>query len=385
MKLAVVVDTFPRWSERFLARECQALRHHGADLSIFCLRAGDELPAGEHEWDGLIQRRIVLPRCLVPSLRSEKHLPKDVRERRDLVRKTVGATAYAKVRCAESFIDLLRADRYTHVHAHFANLPSTIGWLAAMESGLPLTLSVHARDLFVEAQLLSEKAADAKAVFCCNSKAEAFLKQAVPANTVIHMSHGLPPDFFQRERQSASSDVPHFLAAGRFVEKKGFADFIDALATPEVLAKKWTATLLGEGPLKSKLAAKIQRLKLGARVKIKDPVFGEALRAEFEKATAFVAPYKETADGDSDGVPNVVLEAMALGVPVIARGAALLGDSRVLKAQGTDAPAALASALGTALDSPTTLKRIASDAKTWVAQEYDSARNIAPLLKVLSS
>jgi glycosyltransferase involved in cell wall biosynthesis len=112
---------------------------------------------------------------------------------------------------------------------------------------------------------------------------------------------------------------------------------------------------------------------------------GAALRDEFARASVFVAPYKEAADGDSDGVPNVVLEAMALGVPVIARGAAVLGEKIVFAAQGETATDSLAREFVRALENPTLLRERSEKAKTWAARRYDLARNIAPLLKVLKS
>lgn len=378
MKLAVVVDTFPRWSERFIARECRELLRRGVDLSIFCLRAGDELPRDEHEWDGLIERRIVLPRCLMPSLRSESHLPAAVRARRELVRETLGATAYAKVRCAESLTELLRTHGVTHVHAHFASLPSTIGWLAATECGLTFTFSVHARDLFVDAQLLAQKAADAAAIFCCHGKAFEFLKKEHPAAKAIHMPHGLPLELFPRRAKNPVG-VPHLLAAGRFVEKKGFFELLEALAEPELLKAEWTATLLGDGPLRAKLKARVERLRLGERVKLVDAVSGDALRAEFERAALFVAPYKETADGDADGIANVLLEAMALGVPVVATQS---GSAREVVTEATAtviaecSAGAIGAGIGKAIvDSARTVK-CADAARALIEERFDVRKNM---------
>jgi len=385
MKLAVVVDTFPRWSERFIARECRELVRRGVELSIFCLRSGDELPADEHEWDGLIERRIVLPRCLLPSIRSEKHLPEAVRERRTLVRESLGATAYAKVRCAESLTDLLRAHGITHVHAHFASLPSTIGWLAAMECGLTFTMSVHARDLFVDAQFLARKAQDAAAIFCCHRNAYEFLKKEHLAAKAIHMPHGLPLDLFPL-RSKTPRGAPVLLAAGRFVEKKGFVELLEALATPALQKSEWSAVLLGDGPLRKTILARIQRLRLSDRVTVVDAANGHALRAQFERASLFVAPYKETKDGDADGIANVLLEAMALGVPVVATQSGSAKEV-VTPATAEVIPACEAEAIATAIgravvDAKGTAERAAA-ARELIRERFDVRKNMDGMAREL--
>jgi colanic acid/amylovoran biosynthesis glycosyltransferase len=135
--------------------------------------------------------------------------------------------------------------------------------------------------------------------------------------------------------------------------------------------------------LKPKLVAAVKRLKLGPRIEIKDPALGGALRDEFARASVFVAPYKEATDGDSDGVPNVVLEALAWGVPVIARGAAALNEKILFAAQGEKADESLAREFEHVLKDPALLRERTDAAREWVAERYDCEKNIQPLIDVL--
>src|SRR5476651_1422863 len=114
-RLAVVVDTFPRWSERFIARELSELRRRGVEFSVFCLKAGTTPAETDPEWAGLIERRVVLPTCLLPNLRR-------LDARYELARKELG-TFFRRLGCATKLAELLRAGRFEHVHAHFASLP----------------------------------------------------------------------------------------------------------------------------------------------------------------------------------------------------------------------------------------------------------------------
>ncbi len=388
MKLAVVVDTFPRWSERFIARECAELVRRGVDLRIFCLKAG-MLPGAESDPDftGLIERCIELPRCIMPRALTSDHGDAELARRRALAKKELGVTGYAKVQCAQSLAGLLRDGNFTHVHAHFASLPSTIAWLAAHAAKLPLSMSVHARDLFVDAQVLEEKAATCARVFTCHARARDFLLETFPAarEKIVLMRHGLPLEQYSM-RQRTPRQVPQILAAGRFVAKKGFETLLAAAADERLRDRAFRLVLLGEGPLEKKLKTQIAKKSLGEKVILQPPVIGAALHDVFAQSDLFVAPYETAADGDSDGVPNTILEAFALGLPVI--GTASGSVSEVLNSEsGTVVPeknpAALAEAIAAYMDDPRPHLAQTKAARAVIEREYDLAKNTGPLLEIL--
>ncbi|HYG77390.1 MAG TPA: glycosyltransferase family 4 protein [Planctomycetota bacterium] len=387
MKLAVIVDTFPRWSERFIARECGELVRRGVDLRIFCLRAGTLPDGGENDADfaGLLERRIELPRCIMPRALNGDGEDAELRRRRDLAKKELGLTAYAKVQCAKTLADLLAEGKFTQVHAHFANLPSTIAWLAAHTARLPLTLSVHARDLFVEAQLLDAKIADCKRVFTCHARAQEFLVAMNPhaAKKIVLMRHGLPLEHYSFE-QREPAQTPQILAAGRFVPKKGFETLLAAVADPRLRERSFRLILLGEGQLEKKLKAQIERKQLGSKVMLHGPVSGEPLKNLFRHSSLFLAPYETASDGDSDGVPNTILEAFALGLPVVGTAAGSLREVLTPETGTVVAeknPAELAAAIAGFLDDAAVYGEKTRAARKLIEKDYDLSKNIAPLLK----
>ncbi|MCY3024117.1 MAG: glycosyltransferase, partial [Planctomycetota bacterium] len=341
-RLAVVVDTFPRWSERFIARELQELLRRGVDFTVFCVKAGDPL-RDDDDWRGLLERRVVLPAALIP--KSTKALAPDVRERWEQARESLGLSGYRQLGRAFALRDRLRAGGFGHAHAHFANLPSTLCWLAAADAKLPFSFSVHARDLFIEPQLLDRKLADCVRVFTCHARAQDFIvSKTSQTDKVRLMHHGLPLEQFPFKARAADSTA-RIVAAGRFVPKKGFDLLIEAAAQPVLASRTVTMTLLGEGPERKDLAARIRRLQLERTVVLQAPLGGAALRSVLDGAGLFVAPYRTAPDGDADGVPNVVLEAFALGIPVVGTDAGSLSEiltdeTGTLVAQGD--PAALA-------------------------------------------
>ena len=388
MKLAVIVDTFPRWSERFVARELSELARRGVDFTIFCLKAGSLPDADDADFAGLESRRVVLPSCIMPKALAAK-ADAALERRRKLAQNELGLRGYAKVQCAAVLATLLRDGNFSHVYAHFASLPSTIGWLAAAETGLPFSMSVHARDVFVDAQLLKEKIQDSARVFTCHTRAFDFLRESTPAaqrEKLVLMHHGLPLEQFLDCARLAPAPVPVLLAAGRFVPKKGFETLLAAAADPRVAERDFRLLLLGEGPLEKKLRAQIKKLKLSAKVEVHPPTAGVELKKTFAAADLFIAPYETAGDGDSDGVPNTILEAFAFGVPVL--GTAAGGLSEILdKETGTivaeKSPAELATALLRFLNSPTEFSAKTAVARKRIERDYDIRKNTAPLLELL--
>ncbi|MFH0939511.1 MAG: glycosyltransferase family 4 protein [Planctomycetota bacterium] len=364
MKLAIVVDTFPCWSERFIAREVAELRRRGVDLTVFCLNAGHLTNENDHDWTDLLKNRIVLP------------------------------SRFFKIFRVATLRKLLRGN-FQHVHAHFASLPSTLAWRAAMAEKISFSMSVHARDLWVESQMLRQKIADATCVFACHTQSYEYLVKIAPhAEKVVLMRHGLPLNQFPftPRLMLKKNKTMRFLAAGRFVPKKGFNELIEALALPTFAEKKFVLTLLGDGPKRKKLAAQIKQRNLEKKIVIQPPAGGSELREIFNQADAFLAPYQQAPDGDSDGVPNVVLEAFALGLPVIGTSAGGLKEVLTLetgyvvtaeKIAALGKTAALANAILEFLAAPEKALAKTTAARALVEREYDIRKNITPLLELV--
>jgi len=387
VRLAVLVDTFPRWSERFIARELSELSRRGIDLTIFALKAGDLLEKDDPDWRGLNERTVILPYCVVPRLAWGLGKRSKLAARLDQVRTALDASAFSRLNCLPSLVKLLQQGRFTHVHAHFAGLPSTLAWLAAEELSLPFTLSVHARDVFIEPQLLTEKMVFARRVFCCHASACEHLKTLTSTlDKVLLMHHGLPLDPYRLTwRPTHRSGTLRMFSAGRFVEKKGYRALIEALPKPSARAP-FELVLCGEGPEKKSIKAAISKARLQDAVTLKPPLGATGLLDEFRKADLFIAPFQKAADGDLDGIPNTVLEAFATGLPVAGtqagglkellphRSAAAAPDVRSLVAALME----IAGGAGEHLANIMTARQLIDD-------EYDLSRVIEPLLREIQA
>lgn len=397
-RVAVVLDTFPRWSERFVARELNELLRRGLDLTLFVIRKGTLPPGEDAEWQPLLQRIRVLPsvpspRTLASALAALPNLRrKDARARLAEAQRALGPAGVVRAARGHVLGAWCLEGGYARVYAHFANWPSTLGWLASHDAGVPFVMSVHARDLFVEAQMLEEKVRDAKAVLACSKMAHARVCE-VPGGKAkaVLMPHGLPLDLFQfrdpsrRAAQGKARDA--LLAAGRFVPKKGFRDLLEALASPVLAKRNVTLTLLGDGPERKALEQEIAKHGMGNRVQVRPPEGGPNLRRLLSEASAFVAPFRAAGDGDRDGIPNVVLEAFASGTPVVGTDAGGLPEvlhEKTGRCVPAGNPEALAEALAATLDDPAGSAERARAARAFVEKHHDIRASAEPLVSLLS-
>ena len=170
--------------------------------------------------------------------------------------------------------------------------------------------------------------------------------------------------------------MPHLLAVGRLVEKKGFDQLLDVVASLREEGREVRADIVGDGPLREQLSARIHALGLAQQVHLRGPRTQEEVRQLLQEADLFVAPFVIGSDGNADGLPTVLLEAMAIGIPCVAASVTAVGevilDGRTGWLVPTGDPAALHAAVREALD-PATDRRARTDAaRELVAAQYDS-------------
>jgi glycosyltransferase involved in cell wall biosynthesis len=194
--------------------------------------------------------------------------------------------------------------------------------------------------------------------------------------------NGLELERFPYLPRGEMRPVPQVLAVGRLVEKKGFALLIDAIAALRDRGTVMTASIVGDGPLREELAARIAEHDLEDRVELLGPRTQEEVRALLQEADLFAAPFVIAEDGNADGLPTVLLEAMASGIPCIAADVTAVGE--VIRTGGTgwlipcDDSAALVEALQDAASS-TSRRALTDAARALIEQEYASPRQAARL------
>lgn len=338
MKLGVVTSGFPRTSETFILNELLALDMRGVLGPIFATKPTDESrthPGAER---------------LLPRVRVLPPLP---------------ARAQAAVVAAE-----LARSGVTGVHAFFAHTPAEVARDAAARLGVPYGFSVHARDVRkIARRELRDRAVGAACVVACNADVAEVVDAAGGEATLL--PHGVDLARFHPSQELFERPLA-LLAVGRLVPKKGFDVLVDAAARLEF---PFRLRIVGDGPERRTLAARIASAGLDGRVTLEDPLTHDELPETYASAHVVVVPSVRDAAGDRDGLPNVVLEALACGRTVVASDIAAIGtavrhDETGLLVPPGDAQA-LAEAIGRAASSAALRSRLASAGRELVERDFD--------------
>lgn len=271
----------------------------------------------------------------------------------------------------------LQRDRARHLHAAFAHTPASIAHFVHLLSGIPFSFAGHAKDLYTsEPAALAARAAAAEFVLVCSASAARELEhRAGPGARIVLQYHGVDSARFTPERLHADRGAPlRVLAVGRLVEKKGYPVLLDALARVAA-ERRIECEMIGGGPLEPELRAQVSRLGLDRIVTLHGEQTHQEIAAAYRRADVFVQASVVLRNGDRDGIPNALLEAMASGLPVLATRVAGIpevvstGVNGVLVDPG-DADA-LATALLDLIDDVDLRRRLGGAARQHVVEELD--------------
>jgi glycosyltransferase involved in cell wall biosynthesis len=387
-RIGYVVKMYPRFSETFIVTELLAMQANGVECEIFSLRP--PVDARFHASLGQVS-------APVSYLRSESLRSADLWTLLRTARTELGGLAdhvdellAADVRDAAQAVQLallVRQRGITHLHAHFASVATTVARLAARLAGVTYSFTAHAKDIFhseVDADDLRRKLADADSVVTVSRYNLEHLRATFGADAarVRLVYNGLDLDEFG---YSEPLDRPPVIAAvGRLVEKKGFDDLLTAVAQLRAEGRQVRLDLVGTGLLEDALAAQVAELGLEDVVTLHGALPQDEVRRIVRGAAVFAAPCVVAEDGNRDGLPTVVLEAMALGTPCVATP--VTGIPEVITDGVTGLlvperdPAALAAALARVLDHPELAGSLTKAARSLIEAEFNTrhqARTVA--------
>jgi glycosyltransferase involved in cell wall biosynthesis len=274
-----------------------------------------------------------------------------------------------------------------HVHATWANHAAVAALVVRRLAGIPYSMSAHAgQDVFRDPVMLPEKVREARFVAVCNGIALERLRavSGEAGRERLHfVSHGVdvsrfpfrPPDDAGLE---ASREAPRILFVGRLLEGKGLPTLLRAAELLRDEDRAFRLDVLGDGPDREDTASRVARAGLGDRVTLHGAVPQTVVGEHLAQATLLALPMEVRADGGRDGLPNVILEAMASGVPVVASRSSAIGDAVEDGESGLLVPPrdpeALARAIGRLLDDPALAARLSRAARRVVDERFDRRR-----------
>jgi len=435
-RIAYILRSYPRLSQTFIVNEILSLEQLGLNIHLFAITNPHEPIVQEYvtqvrapvEYleDAAKRERAVV---LAEHARVEQQAPERYAATHSYVEQSVdldeGYTSASRFECFDYAVHvagLLEHERRVgrpieHLHAHFAHDPTLIALLVHMLTGVSFSFTAHARDLVqIPPHTLVERIAQATFVLTCSGTNIDYVNDVVPEPLrakvrLIH--HGGNLDGFQPASKDEQvkgrtgeagttliggtpsplhpftpAPTPLILSVGRLVEKKGFPDLIAACAQLKQAGQQFRCAIYGDGPLHGQLAALIEQQALGDCVTLA----GERGQAElipiFQRADIFALAPFVTDDGDRDGIPNVLVEAMACGLPVVSTAVAGIpelmrhGENGLMVAPRD--VGGLADALTMLLGDQSCRERMGANARATVVAQFDlraAARQIATLFE----
>jgi glycosyltransferase involved in cell wall biosynthesis len=395
-RVGFVLKGYPRLSETFIAQEIRALERRGLAIEIVSLRHPTDtkrhpvhgeiqapvtyLPEYLHQEPGRVLRAWVKARHLPGFAAAYKVWRADLA--RDFTSNRVRRFGQACVLAIEA------APRLTRLHAHFLHTPASVTRYAALMTGLDWTCSAHAKDIYTSPDWeLAEKLADcAWAVTCTAANRDHLAALAGGPGRVELVYHGLDlerwpaPETAGTARDGTDPDDPVVIVSvGRAVPKKGYGDLIAALAAlPQGLS--WRLVHIGGGPLAGDLARQAEAAGLGERIAWRGAQAHDAVRQAYRDADFFALAPRIAADGDRDGLPNVMLEAQSQGLAVAATAVSavpeLIEDGVNGLLTPPDDPQALAGSLERLIRDPALRGRLGAAGRARVERDFDLERGI---------
>ncbi|HUR34503.1 MAG TPA: glycosyltransferase family 4 protein [Vicinamibacterales bacterium] len=391
--VAYILGTFPQPSQTFIAREIRGLKHAGLPLALFALarRTPEALEEPDRAWYGDVRfaPAAIAPRAIAANLHYLSRSPGRYLKTLALLlalphRPRVLAVRAVLLMMTGAWIarEIERSGGCRQVHAHFALAQTEVAMAVSALLGCPFSFTAHARDIYATPSALEAKIRAAAVVVTCTAYNVTHLRGLCPDLPPAHVRlvhHGVdlaaasavaPP----RARGGQSDHAATILAAGRLIEKKGFDTLIAACALLRDRHLPVRCRIYGTGPLRASLDDQIGRLQLRDQVELPGWAPPGVLLDEMAVAGVFVMPSRVSRGGDRDGIPNVVLEAMAASLPVIATKvsgipeAVVHGETGLLVAP--DDPAELAEALARLLTDGALAARFGLAARTRVAEEF---------------
>jgi len=389
-RIGYVLKRYPRYSETFIVNEVLAHEAAGAEVAIFSLYP----PSDTHFQDAISRVRapVTYLGSVRPKITDFWALLLEARRSGLPVGSLLDAVQQEDARDAFWTVELalaVKARGITHLHAHFASGATTVARLAAGLAGVPYSFTAHAKDIFhesVDEGDLRRKLADAAAVVTVSDFNRAYLKGRFgdAAAKVQRIYNGLDLTCFPYA--SPETRPPEIVAVGRLVEKKGFADLVQACARLHGRGVVFRCRIIGTGELEGTLRKQVAALGLEREVELTGPRPQRELTGYIQGAAAFAAPCVVGADGNRDGLPTVLLEAMALGTPCVATD--VTGIPEVLREGVTGLevpqhdPEALADALSRLLQDSALRVRLAQAARARLERDFDIVKNTALLREV---
>lgn len=386
LRVGYVLKRYPRYSETFVVNEILAHEAAGVEIEIFALR---------NVTDGYFQDVISQVRAPV------RYIPEKIRQTTQFwalvgeagsrlpgfwqALSEAGDADGDDVAQAIRVALMVQEAGIAHLHAHFATVATTVARLAARFAGIGYSFTAHAKDIYFDYEEnvdLATKMADSTAAITVSDYNLRHLRTTYPhaSGRACRIYNGL--DLSRLDYEEPVADGRTILAVGRLVEKKGFDVLVEALRILKGQNESgFDCMIVGDGPERERLEAQIERSGLTGSVVMTGPLPQRKIFERMRDAAMLAVPCIVGSDGNRDGLPTVLLEAMALGTPCLSTNVTGIpelvidGKTGLCVEQGD--PDELARAIKRLLDDHSLRLALSAGGRKLIEEAFDIHRNTA--------
>jgi glycosyltransferase involved in cell wall biosynthesis len=396
MRLGYLYSRYPVLSQTFCDAEMLALERLGFELEIGSVYP--PLTSLRHEHIACLRAPIhyappqEILKISEKTAKTNGNWPRDLVERHER-KYGPGVKAEQRARNALYFADHFKRRGVDHVHVHFANRAAHTAMFLKEISGIPFSVTAHGQDFMKDLgndDLLREICAAAEFVAAETDYSRDLLRQRCPnsATKIYRVYNGMDLTRFPARHYEMSEDsVPRIISIGRLVAFKGFEYLIDACAEVARRGLNFTCEIIGDGPLRGDLEARIRKLNLSDRVHLLGSLSQGAVLERLWAADIFALPSVTDTQGASDVFPTVIIEAMAAARAVVSTHLAGIPESVVHGETGLLVPpgdaTALSQALGRLIQDPKLRLHYGRAGRERIEQHFRIEHTVAPLIELL--
>ena len=382
-----VLWDFPKLSETFILTELLELERRGVRIHVFAHAA----PANEPMHASV--RRLQAPVTYFPAISATTVRREALTLGRHLGRRRIAA-AVAVARHATEPKTLGRAitlahwieqHEIGHLHAHFATAPSSTALATHRLAGVPFSFTAHAVDVYgpgVSQSGLAQKLRAARFAVTTSDHCLRHLRRLEPGAHLIRNYNGLDLGVFPFATRTPETP-PLVLGVGRLEEKKGFEDLVRACSLLLRQGRDVSALVVGDGALRKQLEELARELGIAEAFRFAGALPREEVVPLYRRAAVVAVPSVIASNGDREGLPTVLVEAMAAGAPVVATNS--VGINELAEHERTSLlvrehdPPGLAASIRRILDEPVLAHSLAQAARAEVEEHFDVRKSAARL------
>jgi len=401
--LGYILKGYPRISESFISNEILLLERLGFTMRLFPMRKPRE--TFSHASVKEIQARVdYLPtelledfyRLVLPNIFLAVKRPKQFAA--TLRTAAEGITAGNGLATLKHFFQagyltnqhLLKEQNIAQLHGHFAHSPTSVTMFASFLSGIPFSFTAHAKDIYTsDKEKIRRKIARARFVVTCTRHNKKYLQDIAGRSTtpIYCIYHGIDLNLF---RQTAERTTPHnpfkILTVARLTQKKGLPTIYRALAGLQQKGIDFQHTLIGDGDDREKILGLIASLGLSERCRWFGTRTHEEVLVHFKASDLFVLGCEIAENGDRDGIPNVLVESLAMGVPALSTNVSaipeILIDGRTGLTVPPSRPDLLEKAMLRLLTDQQLRQRLVKSGQQYVKETFDNGQWIEQLAEI---